>query len=177
MNLARILACLLCSLAPCLADGGAILTRQTVDGLDITIFASPAPLRAGPTDVSVLVLDPKTSQPVLDAAVDVTWAPPMEAANEWLPPCCQMMVAPTGIPAVRAHSQNKFLYSAMVPIKSSGESEITVRIKRDGQEIQVPTRVKVGPPAPPVVAYWPWLAFPFVGIAVFGLHQRLARRS
>lgn len=176
MNFLRALACLLCSLAPCLADGGAILSRQTVDGLDITVFASPAPLRAGPTDVSVLVIDPKTSQPVLDASVDITWAPPAEAASEWLPPCCQMMVSPTGISAMRAHSQNKFLYSAMVPIKSSGDSEITVRVKRNGQTVRLPTRVSVGPPAPPWQAYWTWLAFPFVGIAVFGLHQRLSRR-
>ena len=39
----------------CHADGGAILARQTINGLGLTVFASPAPLRAGPVDVSVLV--------------------------------------------------------------------------------------------------------------------------
>ena len=81
------------------------------------------------------------------------------------------------IPAVRAHSQNKFLYSAIVPIKSSGASDLLVRVKRQGQESSLPIPILVGPPSPPAVAYWPWLAFPFLGIMVFGLHQRLAHRG
>lgn len=172
-----LLACLLLPLASGRADGGAIIARQTINGLDLTVFAAPAPLRAGPTDISVLALDQKTTQPVLDAEVDVTWAPSATATNEWMPPCCQMMVSPAGIPAVRAHSQNKFLYSAIVPIKSSGASDLIVRVRHGGQESKLPITVLVGPPPPPVVAYWPWLAFPFVGIAVFGLHQRLSRRA
>ena len=52
------------------ADGGAILTRQTINDLDVTVFAAPLPLRAGPVDVSVLVQDAKTTKPLLDAQVD-----------------------------------------------------------------------------------------------------------
>ena len=37
------------------ADGGAILARRAINGLEVTIFASPVPPRAGPVDVSVLV--------------------------------------------------------------------------------------------------------------------------
>ena len=57
------------------ADGGAILTRQTINDLDVTVFAAPLPLRAGPVDVSVLVQDAKTTKPLLDAQVEIAWSP------------------------------------------------------------------------------------------------------
>ena len=50
-------------------DGGTILKRETLNGLNVTVFASPSPLRAGPVDVSVLVQD--GDKPVLDATVEL----------------------------------------------------------------------------------------------------------
>ena len=47
------------------ADGGAILARRAINGLEVTIFASPVPPRAGPVDVSVLVQRDESA--ILDA--------------------------------------------------------------------------------------------------------------
>lgn len=158
-----------------MADGGAILTRQTVNDLDITIFASPLPLRAGPVDVSVFVQEGKKA--ILDAEVEIAWSPSASSSPAWMPPCCSMEQSTDKIPATRAHSQNKLIYSAIVPVKSSGTSELVVRVKAPHREALLSTDITVGPPSSPALAYWPWLAFPPFAILGFALHQRLSRRK
>lgn len=172
----RLIACLLISAAPCLADGGAIIARQTINGLELTVFASPAPLRAGPVDVSVLVQDEQTGKPVLDATVDVLWSSVSPDSPDWLPPCCSMETGPGAVPATRGHSQNKFLYSAIVPVRSAGPSEFVIRSRSGDREALISCDVEAGPPRPPALAYWPFLALPPFAVAGFALHQRLSRR-
>jgi hypothetical protein len=157
----------------CHADGGAVIARQTVDGLRVTVLASPVPLRAGPADVSVLVQNGEKT--VLDAAVEVAWRPSPDSPPEWLPPCCAMDSGTERIPAVRAHSNNKFLYSAIVPVKSAGSSELIISVSHGDQEVSFRCPIEVGRALPPVFAFWPWLVFPPIAIAGFTLHQSLVR--
>jgi hypothetical protein len=163
------------SAACCYGDGGAVITRQTIDGLQLTVFASPAPLRAGPVDVSVLVQ--KGEKPVLDAAVDISWKANSAFPVDWLPPCCTMESGTERIPALRGHSNNRFLYSAIVPMKTAGPSELRVRVLEAGREVVLSCDFDVRRPLPPLLAFWPWLAFPPVAIAGFLLHQKLSRTS
>jgi hypothetical protein len=167
------LAFSLLAAATCHADGGAIIARQTVNGLDLTVFASPVPLRAGPVDVSVLVQ--RGEKPILDAAVEVAWRASSSSSAGWLPPCCTMESDAEGIPALRAHSNNRFLYSAIVPMKSAGPSELEIRVSQGGQKASLLCEVEVRPPLPPALAFWPWLLFPPAAIAGFALHQRLTK--
>jgi hypothetical protein len=164
---------LLCLAAGCYGDGGAVITRQTIDGLLLTVFASPAPLRAGPVDVSVLVQ--KGEKPVLDAAVDISWQAKSTSSADWLPPCCTMESRTEGIPALRGHSNNKFFYSAIVPMTTAGPSLLRIRVLEAGREVLLSCDLDVRRPLPPLLAFWPWLAFPPVAIAGFVLHQRLSR--
>ena len=157
----------------CHADGGAILARQTINGLGLTVFASPSPLRAGPVDVSVIVQDGETS--VLDAAVEVAWLTSSSSPSEWLPPCCTMEPGAEKLPAIRAHSNNRLLYSAIVPMKSSGPSKLVISVAQGGRKALLSCDIEVRPPLPPAVAFWPWLVFPPVAIAGFVLHQNLVR--
>lgn len=160
-----------------LADGGVVIAREELDGMVATVFASPAPLRAGPVDVSVMLQKAGTNEAVLDTAVQVAWVPPKEGAAglEWLPPCCSMDAAEGWQPATRGHSQNKMLYSAFVPIKSAGPSQLAFRIAGGEQMQEFVVNLQVGPPASPMTAYWMWLAFPPVAIVAFGVHQKLSR--
>jgi hypothetical protein len=167
-------ALLLLSLATCCyGDGGVVIARQTIDGLLLTVFASPAPLRAGPVDVSVLVQ--KGQKPVLDATVDISWKANATSSADWLPPCCTMESPTERIPALRGHSNNKFLYSAIVPMKTAGPSVLRIRVLEAGKEVLLSCDLDVRRPLPPLLAFWPWLAFPPVAIAGFVLHQRLSR--
>ena len=70
------------------ADGGAILARRAINGLEVTIFASPVPPRAGPVDVSVLVQRDESA--ILDAEVKVAWRTLSSSPPDWLPPCCHV---------------------------------------------------------------------------------------
>lgn len=170
-----ILAIFLLSTAVLWADGGVVLTRQKVDGLDITVFASPVPLRAGPADLSVLVQESGKSAPALDADVEIAWSAEPGAFPAWMPPCCSMEKGDK-FSATLGHSQNKTLYSAIVPIKSAGPSRILIRVQKGDQVVSVPCEIEAAPPQPPMLAYWPFLAFPPVGVFAFVLHQRLSRR-
>jgi hypothetical protein len=171
--LLAVLALLSLSHACCYGDGGAVITRQTVDGLLLTVFASPAPLRAGPVDVSVLVQ--KGEKPILDAAVDISWKTNSASSADWLPPCCTMESRAEKIPALRGHSNNRFFYSAIVPMTTSGPSVLRVRVFEAGREVLLSCDLDVRRPLPPLLAFWPWLAFPPVAIAGFVLHQRLSQ--
>jgi len=177
MTVSRTIGFWLLAIGSCLADGGVVIARQTINGLDLTVFASPVPLHAGPVDVSVLVQDATTGKTALDAAVDVSWSPTSSASPDWLPPCCSMTTNLDKIPAIRGHSQNKFLYSAIVPIRSSGPSELVIRATSGGREALLSCDVIAAPPRAPALAYWPFLALPPFAVAGFALHQRLSRRS
>lgn len=170
----RVLAMFVLAAASALADGGAIIARQNVNGLDLTVFAAPFPLRAGPVDLSVLVQDAK-GKAVLDAVVELGWTTSSPVKEDWLPPCCSMGTALGKTPALRTHSQNKLLFGAIVPVRSAGPSEISVTVKTAAAEAALFLPVEVAPPRPPVLAYWPLLAFPPFAIGLFALHQRLSR--
>ena len=157
----------------CHADGGAIITTQAVNGFDVTVFASPAPLRAGPVDVSVLVQ--QGEKPILDAVVEVGWRASSSSSPDWLPPCCTMESNTERITALRAHSNNRFLYSAIVPMKSSGPSELVIKVSQGGREALLSCDIEVRRPLPPALAFWPWLVFPPVAIVGFAIHQSLTK--
>lgn len=177
MKIWCVMAGLWISLAACFADGGVVLARQVVNGLDLTVFASPVPLRAGPVDVSVLVQDPESGRAILDAKVAVAWSSTSSDSPDWMPPCCAMDDGRTAIPATRGHSQNQFLYSAIIPIRNAGSSELVVQLEAGGEKALFSCDVKVQPPQPPVQAYWPFLALPPFAVAGFALHQRLSQKQ
>lgn len=177
MKVLYMMAGLWISVASSFADGGVVLARQEVNGLDLTVFASPSPLRAGPVDVSVLVQNPESGQAVLDAEVAVSWSSKSSEAPDWMPPCCSMDDGRTAIPATRGHSQNQFLFSAIVAIRNAGSSELVVQVKAEGKKAMLPCEVKVLPSQAPAMAYWPFLALPPFAVAGFALHQRLSRKQ
>lgn len=159
------------------ADGGVPIARHTVEGWDLTVFASPVPLRAGPVDVSVLVQDAKTGSAVLDASVFVGWQSDGPPGNsDWLPLCCSMDTLQGKIPALRTHSQNKLLYGAWIPVRTEGPSRLTVDVATPGRSAALTIEIDARPPRAPLAAYWPLLAFPPAAAGVFALHRSLIRR-
>src|SRR5262249_49508889 len=68
--------CHLVTLSPChvRADGGAVRLREQAGAYQVTVFTAPTPFRAGPVDVSVLVLDAATGEHVPEARVTVRLA-------------------------------------------------------------------------------------------------------
>jgi hypothetical protein len=168
----------LSALASALADGGVIVGRTTAEGWQVTLFAAPAPLRAGPGDVTVLVQDAATGSPVLDAEVTVGWTATQPAAStDWLPPCCTMDTAPGQQAARRGHSQNKLLYGAIVPMRAAGPGQLAVSIRAGDRALDWTVPIEVARPQAPLLTYWPLVALPVGAVGIFSLHQRLSRRK
>ena len=57
------------------ADGGTMRLSERVGGYQVTVFTAPAPLCAGPVDVSVFVQDADTGEPAAGVGVTVRAAP------------------------------------------------------------------------------------------------------
>ncbi|MGH8047579.1 MAG: hypothetical protein ACREKL_10055 [Chthoniobacterales bacterium] len=156
-------------------DGGAVLSQQNSGPYRVTLFGSPSPLRAGPADLSVMIQDAKTGDPVLDQSVTINVQAAANPKSEaWVPPCCSMKTIAGTVAATHENAQNKLLYAANVALPASGEHDIIVKIGDEGAPLE--SKVAVQPPSAPASSYWAWLAAPPLFIGVFALNQRLRRR-
>src|SRR5215813_6855000 len=76
------------------ADGGVARISQRSGPFQVTIFTASPTVRAGPEDVSVLVQDHSTYQPLLNAKVWLSIRRLNKHAatskEAWTPPCCRM---------------------------------------------------------------------------------------
>lgn len=147
------------------ADGGLVRASGTQNGLTVTLFTTPTPLRVGQADVSVLVQDAATREAVLDAQVKVRVAPQHEDA----------------MPAVatldRAAATNKLLQAATVVLPIPGEYRIVVEARRGLARALLAAEVTVEPPLPRLLALWPLLALPPAVVGIFLVQQWLRRRT
>lgn len=144
------------------ADGGALILHQQAGSLNVSLFASPSPLRAGMADLSVLLQDADTDAVRLDASVEIHLAKPgqPEFATALTP----------------GQATNKLLYAAAVEIPSEGEWRIALHCVEHGHEAVVRGTLTVLPPEPPLVTYWIYFAIVPIAIGLFILNQRLKQR-
>jgi hypothetical protein len=145
------------------ADGGSVELHQEVGPFVVTVFTAPVPLRAGPVDISVLVQDRASGQPVLDGEVVVRLKSPgaitlMERAT-------------------REAAQNKLLYSALISLPEEGQWELEVTINQGKETVSIPGQVSAAAPTPFLLSYWRSLSLPPIVIAVFALNRWLKRRT
>jgi hypothetical protein len=132
--------------------------RQETGVFIITVFAAPVPLRPGPADISVLVQDRTSQNPVLDAEVFIQT-----------------------VQATHAQAQNKLLYAASLNLDSPGEWKYSVSVRKGPQESQLTGRLQVAPAQAKIASYWPYLALPPIAILLFLIqgqtdHSRISAR-
>jgi hypothetical protein len=147
------------------ADGGAVRLSERQGGYRITVFTEPTPFRAGPVDVSVLVQEARTGQPVPDARVTVRAAlrgRPGEA---------------TVHPATVEAATNKLFRAAVFEIPEPGWWEIEVAVEGEHGPARAYFEVEAAEAAPRWLALWPWLGWPALVIVLFGIHQVLVWRQ
>jgi hypothetical protein len=162
VNPARALAALLVA-APLFADAGAILLREQTGAIRITVFAAPAPLRAGPADISVLVQDASSGEPLLDATVRLRLSLPGEGQ--------------TLLPATHVNATNRMLYAAPVVLQKEGRWRLEGDVRARSQNTHFQTDVIVLPPEGPLITWWPYFALPAAAILLFTVNQHLKRRA
>jgi hypothetical protein len=147
------------------ADGGTVRLSQRLDGYQITVFTAPTPLRAGPVDISVLVQDAGTGQPLPLARVTVRAAPRGRASEAIL------------CPATVEAATNKLFRAAVFDLPEAGWWEVEVTVEDERGTARVRFEVEAAEAAPRWPALWPWLCWPALAVLVFGVHQVLVRRK
>ena len=150
--------------ATAFADGGTVQWRKQAGSLVITVFTTPAPLSAGPVDISLLVQNGNGLEPVLDANVSLVLR--ADASSE------EVRAQPT-----REQAQNKLLYAAPVILAESGKWRLAVTILRNGERTDATGTIDVAPTRAMVASYWGYIAFPPLMIVAFVGHEWLLRRK
>lgn len=146
-------------------DGGLVRASGMQNGLLVTLFTTPTPLRVGSADVSVLVQDAATRAPILDAQVSVRVSPQHEGS------------LPATALLDRAAATNQLLQAASIGLPIPGPYRIVVEARRGVARALLAADVTVEPPLPPLLALWPYLALPPLVVGLFLVQQLLRHRS
>lgn len=158
--------CLLAALLSgwCWADGGVVRAIERDGPFQVSAFTSPNPLVAGPVDLSVLVQDAATLAPVGQSQIEVAITPRSRAYGG------------VTLPATAEAATNKLFRACLVELEP-GWYDVVVRCDAAGKRGQVRFAIEVGAAPPQLATLWPWIAWPVVPVALFGVHQFLLRRK
>ncbi len=146
------------------ADGGALRCTVHQDQLQIAVFTSPTPPRAGPIDVSVLVQG-AAGEARPDARVVVE---------------CRLSDNPGRIisaTASRGAATNQFLSAALLDLPEAGQWQVRVRVEQGGRRGEAAFTLDVAEPLPGWLPLAEWLAWPAGVIALYALHRLLVSRK
>jgi hypothetical protein len=147
------------------ADGGTVRLSQRLGDYRITVFTEPTPVRAGPVDVSVLVQDARTGQPMPQVRVTVQ-ATPRDRSTD---PILHL--------ATSEAATNKLFRAALFEIPQPGWWDVEVAIEGEHGPARARFEVEAAEAAPHWLALWPWLGWPALVIFLFGIHQVLLRKK
>jgi hypothetical protein len=145
------------------ADGGLMCLSGKKGGYQITVFTSPTPFRAGPVDVSVLVQDAATGDPMTQVQVKVSMTKSGRPALEY--------------PATSEAATNKLLHAAQFELPEPGAWSLEVQVQGSPRLAGIAGEVQAAGPLARWQELWPWFGWPALVIALFGIHQFLARRT
>jgi len=156
--------CHLVTLSPChaRADGGAVRLRAQAGAYQVTVFTSPTPFRAGPVDISVLVLDAGTREYVPGARATVRLS--LRGTEEVLE-----------YPATAGAATNKLFHAAVFQLPEPGWWDVEIAVAGPHGPALLRFEIEADEPLPRWLELWPWFTWPALAVALFGLHQVLVR--
>jgi hypothetical protein len=148
--------------APATADGGSLRLSGKAGGYRITVFTAPTPFRAGAVDISTLVQDAATGDPVPNVPVTIRMSRVGGPVLEY--------------PATTEAATNKLFRAALFELPEPGRWEIQVRVEGLNGVAVIDGELEAAAALPRWPELWPWIAWPAPVIALFCIHQGLARR-
>jgi hypothetical protein len=155
-------------LGPCCAiasaDGGRVVLVERLGDYQISVFTSPEPLRAGLVDISVLLQDSSTGQPIMDAQVNVSLTPSGGRAR------------PIRAVATMDAATNKLLYAALLDLPDPGSWEVEIACFAEHFPAAVRFTIEAGPRSTRWLKVWPWFSWPVGVVLLFGVHRLLVCR-
>ncbi len=149
--------------APACADGGSVRLSERKGGYRVTVFTAPSPFRAGPVDISVLVQDAVTGQPLPQARVTVRMTRIGQPTLEYA--------------ATQEVATNKLLHAAQFDLPAPGRWELQVQVESSQGSAVLACEVEAAERLPRWHSLCPWIAWPALAIALFCTHELLARRK
>jgi hypothetical protein len=161
-NIAAVGCALVLSVSLLRSDGGTLQFQKQIGSLIITVFSTPAPLRVGAADFSVMVQKAADHSSVLDADVKVAL---LRSTRD--------RVLEITAPAKRAQATNKLLYAAHINLPSTGAWRLAARVTEQGTQVEASGDVTVLPAEAPAKAYWPYFALIPMAVLMFALNQWL----
>jgi hypothetical protein len=147
-----------------MADGGSVRLSRESGNYQIAIFTSPTPLRAGPVDISVLVQDAATHEPVSEVQIVV------KAARR------DRQGAAVHRPATFEAATNKLFQAVALNLNEPGWWQVEIGLDGSLGEARVALDIEAEKPLPRYLAMWSWLTWPALPILLFGAHQFLISR-
>ena len=145
-------------------DGGTLRAWQRLEHCEIAVFTEPSPFAVGPVDISVLVLDPTTGEPIPGARVTVGVTP--EGRPDLV----------TRHPATTDAASNKLLHAAVFELRHAGRCEVEVDVVRSADHARLRFGLDVASRSTPSPGVWLWILMPAPVIAVYGAHRWLVGR-
>jgi hypothetical protein len=146
-------------------DGGALRAWKEHGAYTIAVFTEPSPVVIGPVDISVLLLDRKTGEPITGAQVMVEVLPVGRPAGA------------TRHPATIQAATNKLLRAAVFELRDTGRCEVNVDIDGPDDHAEIQFELDVGSSWSLRTGVWPWILWPLPVIASYGVHRRLVDRA
>jgi hypothetical protein len=147
--------------APALADGGSMRLSGTKGGYRITVFTAPTPFRAGAVDISALVQDVSTGEPMTQVQVTVRMTKSGRPALEY--------------PATAEAATNKLFHAAQFELPEPGRWELQLRVDGLHGPAVIGGEVEAAEPLPRWQEIWPWIGWPALAIVLFGLARSSSR--
>jgi hypothetical protein len=149
--------------APAAADGGSLLWSGKRGGYRITVFTAPTPFRAGAVDISTLVQDASTGDLITPVPVTVR----MTNSGRWN----------LEQPATSETATNKLLQAAQFELPEPGRWALEVEVQGSHGLAVIGCDLDAAEPSQRWPEMWPWIGWPAIAIALFGLHEILVRRT
>jgi hypothetical protein len=148
-----------------LGDGGTLRAWKRQGGYEIAAFTEPAPVVTGLVDISVLLLDSETGEPIEDAQIVVEVRP--EGRPSEL----------TSHQATRQAATNKLMRAAIFELRNPGRRVVNIRIEVPNDHAEVQFEMDVGTAWSPRAGNWPWISWPLPVVFLYGIHRRLVAKG
>ena len=146
------------------ADGGTVQFSERRNDRIITVFTSPTPLRLGPADVSVLVQNADSGAALTDIGIEVRAYPALHPRNG------------ATVPATTEAATNKLLRAAQIEYTEAGPWHVEIFVQGLSKQPPIGFDVEIVEPLPSWLDLIAWIAWPFVAIGLFAIHQLLKHR-
>jgi hypothetical protein len=147
------------------ADGGTLRAWKRQGGYEIAVFTEPTPLVTGPVDMSVLLLDGNTGEPIRDAHIS------MEIRT------LGRVTQSIRSTATSRAATNKLLQAAVLELREAGRYEVNIGIDGANGNAELRFDLLVGTVWPTSTGIWPWILCPVAVIGLYGIHLCLVHRS